>query len=256
MKRWNRVAIALAVALAAISLPLPVSTSHASIIGYRPGTGGFGGLGGASGFDALFAAAGDTTVLTDFNNSSAVNAANALWLNGGTNVLNATEQGNLLSFLSAGGRAVYITDRSDGGPWAVSTDSILGPIGADDIITGGDNANHPTIGAHPLVAGVANIQFNTWSAVNASLASPTLLTANGMAAVYNVGLGQLLFIGDTNWQSGFINNAADNSAFANNIVSWLTPATASVPEPATFTMFGVAALGLVGAALRRRTRTI
>ncbi|MDY7544665.1 PEP-CTERM sorting domain-containing protein [Glaciimonas sp. Gout2] len=234
---------------AALMSVLLVGTASASVIGYRSGVGGFGGLGGGSGFDALFAAAGDTVALTDFNSASAVSSATGLWMNGGTNVLNGTEQSNLLSFLNSGGRAVYVTDRSDSGPWSVSTASILGLFGAADIHTGGDNGTYATIGSNALVAGVTNIKFNTWSAVDPTKASPTLLTANGMAAVYNVGLGQLLFIGDTNWQNGSIGadgtSGADDAAFANNIVSWLGTERTAVPEPGSIALFGVALAGLV-----------
>jgi hypothetical protein len=234
---------------------LVAGSASAGVVGYRAGVGMFGGLGGNSAFDALFAAAGDTVSNVNLSNAASVNAANGLWLAGGSNVLTATEQANLLNYLNAGGHVVYITDRSDVGPYATSTNSVLGIFGADDIITGGDNNTYSTVGSHALLAGVANLRFNTWSAVNTSLASPTLLTANGMAAVYKVGAGELLFIGDTNWQAGAFGAAntggAANVAFANNIVNWLTTeSAATVPEPSSLLL--VAAAGMALMARRRK----
>lgn len=234
---------------------LVAGSASAGVVGYRAGAGTFGGLGGASAFDALFTAAGDTVTNVNLSNAASVNAANGLWLAGGSNALTATEQANLLNYLNAGGHVVYITDRSDVGPYAASTNSVLGIFGGDDIITGGDNNIYSTVGSHALVAGVSNLHFNTWSAVNSTLASPVRLTANGMAAVYQVGAGELLFIGDTNWQAGAFGAAntggAGNVAFANNIVNWLTTESAgTVPEPSSLLL--VAAAGMALMARRRK----
>ncbi len=42
----------------------------------------------------------------------------------------------------SGRNAAYITDRSDNAIWALPNNAVLGAIGADDIITGGDNARN------------------------------------------------------------------------------------------------------------------
>ena len=225
-----------------VSIPV-----RADIIGYQPST-TFGGLDGASAFDALFAAAGHTLQAVDLDDSAAVDAVDALWLHGGS---------YSLSPLASGRNVVYITDRSDGGPWAVSSPSVLNPLGGDDVTIGGDNAIHATVGGHALVDGVATLRFNTWSAVNPLLGSPTLLTASGMAAVYSFGMGELLFIGDTNWQYNAFEVAwtggADNIAFAHNIVSWLPSRARAVSEPGTLALL---AFGLFGMASSRRRKGV
>ena len=229
---------------------------NAAIVGYVPTT-TFGGLDGDSAFNSLFAAGGHTLQAIDLGVTSEVNSVDGLWLHGGAYSLTVAEQTNLTDFLGSGGNAVYITDRSDiGGTYAGSTSSVLAPFGGNGMVTGGDNLIHTTAGSHELSSGVSTLQFNSWSTVDPGLGNPTLLTANGMVAVYGFGLGELLFLGDTNWQNlafGSDNTGgADNVIFADNVVNWLASSPPAVPVPAAAWLFCSGLLGLIGIARRKK----
>lgn len=236
--------------LVLISLFFVSLTANAATIGYRADN-YFGGLGGSSGFDTVFANAGHTVIAIDFNDAAAVNGVDGLWINN-RGLLNATEIANMQSFLSSGRNVVYMSDRSDSSTWADPNNIVLPAVGGDDIITGGNFGVHPVIGTHELVDGVGSIQFNTWSAVDPGIGSPELLFANGMAAVYGFGGGELLFIGDTNWQYNGFPYAGRPQIFASNIEQWLTSPVTAVPEPTSSALFLLAMGGLVGMRRRRK----
>jgi hypothetical protein len=236
--------------------------ANAAIIGYVPTT-TFGGLGGGSVFEGLFASDGHTVKTVDLSIAGGLTGIDGLWLHGGGYSLTAQMQTNLGGFLGLGKNVVYITDRSDAGPYSDSTASVLAVVGGDDVSTGGDMSSYSTLGSHDLVTGVSDIRFTTWSAVNPGLGSPELLTSNGMAAVYDyVGAGELLFLGDTNFQSGTAygygcnDGSGVNGVFCGNIVDWVASPSSvvssnSVPEPSIIALF---AAGLFGIGFARRRK--
>jgi hypothetical protein len=182
---------------------------------------------------------------SNFENLALLNTADSVWGNGqygAAGSFSALEIANLTQFISNGKKAVFITDN---GGWSSLNRSIEQIIGAS-IIDTCDSSTGTAITSNPLTQGVGSVSHRCGSNL-ASAPNAELLFSNGLAGLYDVGLGQALVITSVDQFRG---SSMLEPEFAANISTWLdTPiATTDVPEPSTLAIF---ALGMIGLASRR-----
>lgn len=177
-----------------------------------------------------------------------IGAVDALWVDQELyGALSGTEISSITSFVSGGKKAVIIGENSS---WASWNDSVMS-------ITGGSytsECNFTTgtaTSAHSLTAGVNEVQNVCGSTVTSGGAAD-ILFSNGLAALYQVGGGEVLVILDSNWNDNNYITGYQNQVFAQNVVDWLGDpvATTPVPLPAGLPLMlsGMALFGL----MRRR----
>jgi hypothetical protein len=202
----------------------------------------------ATQFSAYLDAAFDTVVVGGFNDLTAMNSYDAIWVSTGSynDALSAQEMSNLATYASSGGRLFL---QGENGSWGTWNPSIVGLTDATlDISSGVVTATLNAVGNHELVTGISNLQV-LGSGSLSSLGSGTALFDVNVAGVWADNVFMLM---DVNALEDDVladlNN--DNDLFAQNVAQWLATGTV-VPVPAAVWLFGSALAGL--GFVRRRT---
>lgn len=195
-------------------------------------------------FTAMIDAQHTVTETADF---SAIGAADALlvdqeYQNG---PLSAAEIAAITGFVSGGKKAVIFGENSGWPDWNASVMALVG--GAHTGACSWD-VGTPLV-ANALTAGIGTVQNACGSLIDSLAGAPEMLFTNQMAAVFDVGAGEVLVILDSNWNDDTYILNENNRVFAQNVVDWLgTPIQApTVPLPASLPILltGFAGLGLL-----------
>lgn len=227
-------------ALVTAVLSVPLSASAAAILTNTANSTGYG-LSSSSSSNMRLAIEGSHTLASTalFNNAAQLSSYDALWVNDQFGAMDSTQTSTITNFISAGHKAVFITDNGSWAGWNNSLEAMLGASITDTCA----GANGSALVANGLTAGVPTLFGSSCNSIINPTANAQILFSNKMAAVYQVGLGEALLISSVD----IVGNSlySQNAQFAQNIVAWLDiPVTRNVPEPGTLALMGLGVLGL------------
>lgn len=242
-------------ATAAVLTMASVGASAASVLAQTPqGSYADNVLGGSqwSTFTTMLTNQHTLTRTADFSSLAQLELYDAVWVDQELgNTLGGAEVSALQSYISSGHKTVLIGENDSWNAWNDSLMSIVGGAfnGECSWATGTPNVANALTGG---VGSVSNICGSTISAGSPGL--PEVLFSNGMAALYQLGAGQVVIILDSNWNDDAYLGTTDNPLFAQNVVDWLGVG-APIPEPGTYALM-LAGLVSVGFVARRRSRVV
>jgi hypothetical protein len=194
---------------------------------------------------------------------SSVSSYNAIWVSNSGGAALGANSGVLSSYLTSGGKVVFLgessTDGAQYGTWDTAIMGIVGGAVASNVSTA--TFVNPVV-TETLTTGLAALtgtsrpRFASYGTLNASTGSPDILFDVATAGVYTVGGGQALVILDSSWMtngSPGIPTRTGNIALLNNVSAWLNESQANAaPEPATLALLGAGMVGLFAARRRKR----
>ncbi len=198
-------------------------------------------------FDAAFDTVNAVNGLT---NASDFNGIDALIVGpvSPTVRLPAAARSNIESFVQAGGRALFVGEWLGWSFWNGDILDIVGAGFAQGNLGNGNQEIATVLQTHPLTAGVTEIRLDVFSDVVPGTEAPDFLFSSEGVALYQYGLGEILYVMDSNPFGDEIgtngNNiaAVDNRQFVTNIATWL--AGPEIPAPGMTAMLLLAVAGL------------
>jgi hypothetical protein len=203
---------------------------------------------------AILGGRGDTVVSLPTLSAAALAGVDVFYtslLNTGTGILSAAEQSALVTWVSNGGTLFTAGDIS---VWRPAYNSFLSPFGINETADAVGGVAVVTAGPNAITNG-PNGSFASFNFVTGSIFGPgaytTLATAAGSPFLIqqNVGLGQIVAVGDFNLFTDSLRGANELALFLNVLDS--SAGAAPIPEPTAMLLLGT---GLAGVLARRRRK--